>query len=851
MVIQALISILAVAPSPQVSAAQGVLHRTIGSRASAFKLELMPTRADGLDAFEVTAKDGTVQIKGTSSVALTRGAYEYLKDACHCMVTWEGKNMQLPAKLPDYTTRSVVGPNKYRHYYNICTFGYTLAWWDWKHWEREIDWMALHGINMPLAMTGQEKVWQKVFRDLGLPDESITKFFSGPAFLPWHWMGNLNSHGGPMPQSWIDGQADLQKKILARERSLGMTPVTPGFSGFVPVDFAKYHPDVKLFSPTAWGGFEPTTFVDTRSPMFQKIGKAFVEEYRKEFGSDHLYLCDTFNEQNPQFPKETELEDLHSCGKAVYDALKAGDPDAVWVMQGWLFYNEANYWTQPRVNSLLGGVPDGRMIILDLATNEHAVWKAYPAVKAKGWIFNTLHNYGQNTVLNGDFQVVADRAIEDVSNPDHGNMLGMGLTMEGIDNNPAVFELATDAMWTTKPIDTLQWVRDYSTARYGVADAHTIKAWETLHEALKTRSLVWSKCAWRARPSFEQIKEPLYEVRLMRAALDELIAAGPKLKNNPLYQRDLVDLTKAWLGCLADVQLAGVLANWEDNRPAAKQFASEFFTVLDTLDKVMACRPEHRLSTWISDARKWGKNPAEKDLMEWNARMQVTIWGGPYLYDYANKEWAGLNGDFLAQRWHYFLDESEKHPGVIPDMAKWEEAWTRKTGRIRESAPGEAVKVCAEAIAKSDKLPTKLEAVVDLNQDAGIAVGKPVRDSGHIEGNAVAARAFDGNILGDYWAANPAPQWIEVDLEAERSLTGVHLFPYYGDGRSYQYKVEVSSDDKTWNLVADGSKNEKPASLRGYRHDFAAVSARYVRVTMLSNSANTAVHLREVRVFGK
>ena len=40
----------------------------------------------------------------------------------------------------------------------------SFAWWDWKRWEKEIDWMALQGINLPLAFTGQEAIWQKVFQ---------------------------------------------------------------------------------------------------------------------------------------------------------------------------------------------------------------------------------------------------------------------------------------------------------------------------------------------------------------------------------------------------------------------------------------------------------------------------------------------------------------------------------------------------------------------------------------------------------------------------------------------------------------------------------------------------------------
>lgn len=40
----------------------------------------------------------------------------------------------------------------------------SYVWWDWRRWEKEIDWMALQGINLPLAFTGQEAIWKKVFK---------------------------------------------------------------------------------------------------------------------------------------------------------------------------------------------------------------------------------------------------------------------------------------------------------------------------------------------------------------------------------------------------------------------------------------------------------------------------------------------------------------------------------------------------------------------------------------------------------------------------------------------------------------------------------------------------------------
>lgn len=48
-----------------------------------------------------------------------------------------------------------------RDYVILLTDSY--VWWDWERWEKEIDWMALQGVNLPLAFTGQETIWQRVF----------------------------------------------------------------------------------------------------------------------------------------------------------------------------------------------------------------------------------------------------------------------------------------------------------------------------------------------------------------------------------------------------------------------------------------------------------------------------------------------------------------------------------------------------------------------------------------------------------------------------------------------------------------------------------------------------------------
>lgn len=77
----------------------------------------------------------------------------------------------------------------------------------------------------------------------------------------------------------------------------------------------------------------------------------------------------------------------------------------------------------------------------------------------------------------------------------------------------------------------------------------------------------------------------------------------------------------------------------------------------------------------------------------------------------------------------------------------------------------------------------------------------------------------------------------------------MQVVPYFDGQRYYQYTVEVSTDGEKWATVADASKNTEVGTEKGYLHTFEPAKARYVRVNMLKNSANPAMHLVEVRVY--
>ena len=163
--------------------------------------------------------------------------------------------MELPDPLPALKERiRVVSPYRQRAYLNYCTLGYTAAWWDWNRWEREIDFMALNGINMPLAVTGIEGAWYHALLRLGMTDQQAREFLVGPAYQAWQWMQNIERYGGPLPKSWIDSHVRLGRQILDRERALGMTPIQQGFSGAVPRRLKEMFPAAAMKQQPMWCG---------------------------------------------------------------------------------------------------------------------------------------------------------------------------------------------------------------------------------------------------------------------------------------------------------------------------------------------------------------------------------------------------------------------------------------------------------------------------------------------------------------------------------------------------------------------------------------------------------------------
>nr|CAN83148.1 hypothetical protein VITISV_031934 [Vitis vinifera] len=290
-------------PSVQIAAAYGVLHRLLPSHSSSFEFGIVSKEQCGGDScFMISNHPSSsghgapeILITGVTGVEIMAGLHWYLKYWCGSHISWDKTGGAQLLSVPDSGSFPHVQeagiliqrPIPWNYYQNAVTSSYTFAWWDWKRWEKEIDWMALQGINLPLAFTGQEAIWQKVFRNFNISHLDLKDFFGGPAFLSWSRMGNLHGWGGPLPQSWLDQQLLLQKKILARMYELGMTPVLPAFSGNVPAALKYIFPSAKITRLGNWFtvGGNPrwccTYLLDATDPLFIEIGRAFIQQQLK------------------------------------------------------------------------------------------------------------------------------------------------------------------------------------------------------------------------------------------------------------------------------------------------------------------------------------------------------------------------------------------------------------------------------------------------------------------------------------------------------------------------------------------------------------------------------------------
>ncbi|MBI4582065.1 MAG: alpha-N-acetylglucosaminidase [Planctomycetes bacterium] len=708
---------LAGSPLGAEDAARGLVRRVVPGLLDRLDFEVIP-QENGLDVFELESREGKIVCRGSSAGAICSAFNWYLEHYCRCQVSWLGDQLDLPEPLPAVGVKvRRVSPHQYRYWLNYCAFSYSLAFWHWPAWERFIDWMALHGVNMPLAITGQEATWRAVGRRFGLTDAELAEFLPGPAYLPFGWMGCLDGWGGPLPASWIDQHIDLQKRILARQRELGMTPVLQGFTGHVPAAFRDKFPAAKFRELPKWGGFAGTTFIDPADPLFLEVGRAFIEEQTRLYGTDHYYASDTFIEM---MPPSDDPAFLAGMGRSVYGAMSAADPQARWLMMGWIFINNARFWQPPQTKALFGAVPDDRLILIEMGGDKYLETEAY---YGKPWIWATIRNYGNVVQLGGDLRHIVSHANQAMASSRRGRLCGSGAIMEGLGYDPAVFELVADLNWRDDITDVEAWLMDFIRHRYGRESERMSEAWKELLTSAYAQSGAGDGTVCM-RPSLKPRRRGRtlanYDnAALARAARLMLDVSGDYGKVDT-YRYDVVNVVRQTLANSARPLYDEIVRAYTDkDRRRLEAAGTRLCELISDVDTLLGTRREFLLGGWLADAKRWATTEDEARRYEWNARTQITLWGPPdsRLDGYARKHWAGLVADFYRERWRLFLRRMDEAlaagrafdgDAFEKECQTWDDGWTRSTNAYPVEPAGDSVAIAGQLLAKYwDELTTR------------------------------------------------------------------------------------------------------------------------------------------------
>ncbi|OQR81892.1 alpha-N-acetylglucosaminidase (NAGLU) [Thraustotheca clavata] len=723
-----------------VTAMQGLVSRRFGlNYVYQFSFETIPPSETGNDVAIVEMKDDLIRIAGSSATAMGYALHTYLKDVVRTQVNWDNHALKLPPVLPPVPKPfSIAKATKYTYYLNICTHSYSMWTWDWTQWETHIDWMVLNGINMPLAITGQEKTWQKTFEYYNVSKSGLERFFGGAAFLAWERMGNIRGDWSPLgrlPQHFIDRQHELQLQLLERYREFGMLPALPAFAGHVPEEMHVLFPNASMRKSDQWAGFDLNYtcvyMLDPTDPLYLEVGKKFLTIQRELYGgyTSSLYSTDTYNELKPH---TSDHEYLRASSKAVIDSMIAADKKAVWIMQAWLFISMRDYWTQDKIEAYLSGVPNDRMIILDLYSEESPYWAQTSNYYGKPWIYCVLHTFGGNLGMHGNLPRLSHEPLEALAKSD-GRMIGMGLTMEGIFQNYIVYDFSLEMNWQSQPRDVAKYVERYAQSRYHIQNDEIVqKGWKDLIAAVysgddKRNSLM------TFRPNMQMLSSildlPIGNVSLGKTATKSVhspwlsflkaAAASPRLASTDSFLHDLVDIVRQGLSDLMSAYYHEFMVLY--STPATttptllRSKADQILDLIKDCDRILASHNDYLLGRWIADAKRW-QHGDDVSYFEFEARIQITKWSvRDNFNDYARKEWAGVMGDYYHGRWKIFLDGvvsafSKKTPvdmNTITDAIRtFELGWIKQTKTYPVEGTGDAVALSKELYEKyKPKMP--------------------------------------------------------------------------------------------------------------------------------------------------
>ena len=672
------------------------------------------------DAYELSMDDGRLLVRATSIPAAGMGFNHYLKYYCHRNYALSGQNMAPVKVLPQID--GVVSNSttaKYRHFFNFCTLNYSASFWDWTDWEKTIDFMVLNGVNLTLSTVGLEKIWYNTLLKMNFTEQEILDFLPGPAFNAWHMLGNMEGWGGPITKGIIERRSDLAKKIVTRLREYGIAPIYMSFYGMVPAELKNKYPEARIIPQGKWAGdFSRPAILYPLDPLYDEMADIYYREILDTYGRFGFFAGEPFHEGGIR-----EGIDVSQLSQAVLSKFRKYNPEAQWVLQSWS--------GNPTTEFLMTLSKEKDVLICDFTGEVRAEWETRKGYEGYPFLWGVVSNFGETPGLYGRLQRFVDEYFRAETGPYSRNMAGLGVSPEGILNNPVNFDLLFEIPWHQDRFQIEKWLDDYVGFRYGEDNEPMKNVWSILSRTAYSSntdsvniepgskvlpSIVGNPESIICAPPTLDIRSTsswgssfiFYDMEKMKDVIPFLLEATETLSGVDAFRYDLVNITRQLLSNeFKSYYSLYQKAVAEKDSERMGLYSRTMLSLIDSMDLLLSTRKEFMVGSWIDAAKRFGADSYEKELAEWNARSLVTYWGSESpstnLRDYAHKEWSGLLRDVYRPRWVVFFNSvSDNLPtgeAVEINTTPQSIEWSRKRNHY-ESEPKEDAVAVSKSILK-------------------------------------------------------------------------------------------------------------------------------------------------------
>jgi alpha-N-acetylglucosaminidase len=645
--------------------AMGVLQRLLPHLASQFQLELVP-RPDGKDYFRITGTRGHIRVEAATQPTVLYGANWYLKYVAHLHVSPNGLQLGPPNFVLPAPQSLIEKPALYpwRYALNENVDGYSAPYWDERRWQHEIDILAMSGTNAILIERGMDLVLYQTFRDFGYSDEAIRNWIVQPAHQNWQLMGNMCCFEAPISIELLKKRSESAKKLIAMLRSLGITPVLPGYYGIVPADFGSIDLGAHVITQGDWNGFTRPGWLDPRDPRFDKIAGSFYRHQRALYGDSAIYDMEIFQEGGAAGDVP-----VPAAAKKVQEALMRAHPGALWMLLG---------WQQNPTQELLSSIDTSHVLVAEIEQGRIPREDRDHEFRGASWLYGGLWEFGGRTTMGAPLYDYAVR-LPQMAKRSGSRIVGTAIFTEGLDTNPFAFDLYTEMAWHADPVELTRWTDAYAIRRYGVDDPHARRAWQVLlktaygyradgnmehgerdaaHDSvfnsqpslISTHAATWSPDVLR------------YDPADLAPALIELLRAAPGLRSTETYRYDLVDVARQVMANEGRRMLPLIKQAYDSkDKGEFARLTKEWLHDMQLQNDLLQTSPFFLLGRWLSFVPPWASSPAELDRLNYDARSILTTWGDRKasefgLHEYGNRDWAGLTSDYYMPRWQMYFE---------------------------------------------------------------------------------------------------------------------------------------------------------------------------------------------------